>query len=104
LLDALDFYKSENEDKDFHMMHCFKNLKGCKKWDRVRCTLNDGKTSEDGPLPAAPATVGHPGGNKKAKAERNAGSSIASNDVSINMSEDFMNTNTQELYERSNAR
>jgi hypothetical protein len=72
LLDALDLYKSENEDKDFPMMHCFKNLEGCKKWDQVRHTLNDGKTGEEGPLPTASATAGRPGGNKRAKAERNA--------------------------------
>jgi hypothetical protein len=50
------------------------------------------------------ATVGRPGGNKKAKAKRNAGSSIASTDVSRNMFVYSMNENTKEIYERSNAR
>jgi hypothetical protein len=54
LLDALKFYKAENKDKEFKMMHCFQKLEGCKKWDRVRLTLNDGKTGKEGPIPAAP--------------------------------------------------
>jgi hypothetical protein len=105
LLDALELYKTENEDKDFTLMHCFKKLEGCKKWDRVRRTLNDGKTGgEEGPLPFLAASVGRPIGNKKAKAERNAGSSIAEIDVSINMFVDSMNANTKELHERSETR
>jgi hypothetical protein len=52
----------------------------------------------------APATAGRPIGTKKAKAERNAGSSAAGFDVSINMFVDSMNANTQELYDRSDAR
>jgi hypothetical protein len=95
LLDALAFYKAENEDKYFTMMHCFKKLEGCKKWDRVWRTLNDGKTGgEEGPLPSAAASAGRPNGNNKAKAERNAGSSIADIDASINMFVDSMNANT----------
>jgi hypothetical protein len=39
-----------------------------------------------------------------AKAERNAGSSTVGFDVSINMFVDSMNTNTKELYDRSDAR
>jgi hypothetical protein len=53
--------------------------------------------SEEGPLPAALAAAGRPGGTKKAKAERNAGSSIAGIDVSITMFVDYMNANTKEL-------
>jgi hypothetical protein len=85
LLDALDLYKFENVDKDFPMKHCFKKLEGCKKWDRVRLTLNDGKTGEEGPLPTTLTAVGHLGGTKKANAERNAGTSNSGFDVSINM-------------------
>jgi hypothetical protein len=48
--------------------------------------------------------VGHPIGNKKAKAKRNVGSSIADIDVSINMFVDSMNANMKKLYERSDAR
>jgi hypothetical protein len=58
LLDALNLYKAENKSKDFNMMHCFQKLEGCKKWDRVRLTLNAGKTGEEGPIPAAPSTAG----------------------------------------------
>jgi hypothetical protein len=104
LIDAIDLYKFENQDKDFPMIHCFKKLEGCKKWDRVRRTLNDGKTSEEGPAPMALAVVGRPGGNKKAKPERNADSSIAGIDVSLNMFVYSMNANKKEIYERSNAR
>jgi hypothetical protein len=50
------------------------------------------------------AVAGCLGGNKKAKAERNAGSSIDDIDVSINMFVDSMNANTKELYERSDER
>jgi hypothetical protein len=50
------------------------------------------------------AAAGRPGGNKKAKAGRNIGSSIASTDVSLNMFVYSMNKNTKEIYERSNAR
>jgi hypothetical protein len=51
-------------------MHCFKKLEGCKKWDGVQLTLNDGKISGDGegPLRSLAALVGAIG-NNKAKAE-----------------------------------
>jgi hypothetical protein len=97
-------YKAENEGKDFNMMHCFQKLKGCKKWDRVRLTLNDGKTGEEGPLATAPAVAGCPIGTKKAKAASNAGPSGTGFDVSINLFVDSMNANTKELYDRSDAR
>jgi hypothetical protein len=71
LLDALELYKTENEDKDFTVIHCLKKLKGFKKWDRFKRTLNDGKTGgEEGPLPSTAASVGRLVGNKKTKAER----------------------------------
>jgi hypothetical protein len=54
------------------MMHCFKNLESCKKSDLVQRTLNDGKTGEEGPLPTVSVAAGCLGGNKRAKAERNA--------------------------------
>jgi hypothetical protein len=104
LLDALNLYKAENEDKDFAMMHCFQKLEGCKEWDRVRLTLNDGKTGEKGPLPAAPTAPRCPTGTKKAKSERNVGSFVAGFDVSINLFVDSMSPNTKELYDRSDAR
>jgi hypothetical protein len=95
-------YKAENEGKEFNMMHCFQKLEGCKKWDRVRLTLNDGKTGEEGPLAAAPTAARRPTGTKKAKAERNAGG--ADFDVYVNLFLDSMNANTKELYDRSDAR
>jgi hypothetical protein len=104
LLDALNLYKAENEDKDFTMMHCFQKIEGCKKWDQVRHTLNDGKTGEEGPLPTAPAAVRRPTGTKKAKAVRNADSSVAGFEVPVNLFVDSMNANTKELYDRSDAR
>jgi hypothetical protein len=48
--------------------------------------------------------VGRPTGTKKAKAERNTGSSVASFDVSINMFVDSMNADTKELHDRFDAR
>jgi hypothetical protein len=104
LLDALNLYKAEHEGKDFNLMHCFQKLKGCKKWDRVRLTLNDGKTGEEGPILAAPAAAGCPTGTKKAKAERNASSSNADFDVSVNLFVDSMNANSKELCDRFDAR
>jgi hypothetical protein len=86
------------------MMHCFQKLKGCRKWDRVRLTLNDGKTGEKEPIPAGPAVAGCPTRTKKAKAERNADSSGTGFDVSINLFVDSMNANSWELYDRSGAR
>jgi hypothetical protein len=94
LLDALNLYKAENEGKDFNMMHCFQKIEGCKKWDRVRLTLNDGKTGEEGPISVAPVAAGFPTGTKKAKVERNAISSGAGFDVSVNLFVDSMNANT----------
>jgi hypothetical protein len=40
-------------------MHCFKKLEGCKKWDRVRLTLNDGKTGEEGLIPMTSTFMNH---------------------------------------------
>ena len=39
-------YKADNRDKSFTMMHCFKKLQGCKKWDKVRDCLNEGKAGD----------------------------------------------------------
>jgi hypothetical protein len=97
-------YKVENKGKDFNMMHYFQKLEGCKKWDRVRLTLNEGKKGEEGPILVAPATAGRPTGSKKAKAERNVGSFGAGFDVSINLFVNSMNAYSKELYDRSNAR
>jgi hypothetical protein len=104
LLDALNLYKLKNEGKDFIMMYCFQKLEGCKKWDRVRLTLNEGKTGEEGPISVAPAAAGRPTETKKAMAERNADSSGGGFDVSVNLFVDSINTNSKELYDRSNAR
>jgi hypothetical protein len=48
--------------------------------------------------------AGHPTRTKKAKAERNVGSSGAGFDVYVNLFVDSMNANSKELYDRSNAR
>jgi hypothetical protein len=85
------------------MMHCFQKLEGCKKWDRVRLTLNDGKTGEEGQIPTALAAAGCPTETKKANTERKAGLSGAGFDVSVNLFVDSMNANTKELYDRSDA-
>jgi hypothetical protein len=45
MFDVLKAYKEDNEDKEFVFMHCFQNIQGVKKWDKVR--LSD---VEDGPL------------------------------------------------------
>jgi hypothetical protein len=86
------------------MMHCFQKLEGCKKWDRVRLTLNDGKTGEEGAIPAAPSAAGCPTGTKKAKAERNAGSFGGGFEAGIGLFVNSMNTNSKDLYDRSDAR
>jgi hypothetical protein len=104
LLDALKLYKAENEGKEFNMMHCFQKLEGCKKWDRVRLTLNDGKTGEEGPIPVAPSAMGRPTGTKKAKAERNVGSSGGGFEVGFKLFVDSMNANSKKLYDMSDAR
>jgi hypothetical protein len=85
------------------MIHCFQRLEGCRKWDRVRLTLNDGKTGEEGLIPAAATVAECPTGTKKAKAKRNT-SSGAGFDVSVNLFVDSMNANSKELYDRSDAR
>jgi hypothetical protein len=51
LFEVLKIYKAKNEDKDFFFMRCFKKLEGCKKWDDIWQTLNDGKTVGDGEGP-----------------------------------------------------
>jgi hypothetical protein len=86
------------------MMHCFQKLEGLKKWDRVRLTLNDGKTGEEGPIPVAPSTAGCPTGTNKAKAERNVGSSGGGFEAGVGLFVDSMNANSKELYDRSDAR
>jgi hypothetical protein len=83
LFDALKMYKNQNEDKDFPFMHCFNRLQGCKKWDAIRHTLNKDGLWEDGPVNPAGASTGHPIGNKKAKADRNAAPVLAAMDASI---------------------
>jgi hypothetical protein len=97
-------YKAENKGKEFNMMHCFQKLQGCNKWDRVRRTLNEGKTGEEGTIPAAPSAVGRPTGTKKAKADRNAGSFGGGFEAGISLFVDSMNANSKELYDRSDAR
>jgi hypothetical protein len=60
MIDALKMYKSQNEDKDFLFMHCFKKLEGCKKWDDIRLTLNKDGIGEDGPVDPVGASTGLP--------------------------------------------
>lgn len=83
MIDALKMYKSQNEDKDFLFMHCFKNLEGCKKWDATHLTLNKDNIGEDGPVNLAGASTRCPIGNKKAKAERIAVPALAAMDASL---------------------
>jgi hypothetical protein len=66
LYNALKAYKTQNDDKDFAFMHCFKKLEGCKKWNEVRLTLKEAGDIE-GLTPPMVASVGHPTGHKKAK-------------------------------------
>ena len=84
MFDALALYKSENGDKDFLFMHCFKKLEGCKKWDAIRLTINgkDG-VREDGPVTPAAVSSGRPIGNKKAKVGRNGVPALAAINASI---------------------
>jgi hypothetical protein len=79
-------------------------LRVARKWDRVRLALNDGKTGEEGPIPVAPSTTGRPIGTKKAKAERNVGSSSGGFEAGVGLFVDSMNANSKELYDRSDAR
>ncbi|KAK1630431.1 hypothetical protein QYE76_004746 [Lolium multiflorum] len=81
MLDALDMYKNQHEDKDVSFMHCYNKLQGCKKWNDLLHTLM--KDGEDGPVDPAGASTGWPIGNKKAKAERNAVPILAAMDASI---------------------
>jgi hypothetical protein len=104
MVDALKLYKAENEGKEFNMMHCFQKLQGCNKWDRVRHTLSNGKTGEEVPIPSAPSAAGRPTGTKKAKTERNAGSSGGGFEVGVVLFVDSMNANSKELYDRSDSR
>jgi hypothetical protein len=103
LVDALKIYKRENEGKEFTMIHYFQKLQGCNKWDRVWHTLNEGKTGEEGAIPVAPSFEGRPTGTKKAKADRNAGSSGGGFEAGVGMFVDSMNANSKELYDRSDA-
>jgi hypothetical protein len=52
----------------------------------------------------ASSATGRPTGTKKAKAERNAGSSGGGFEVGVNLFVDSMNANSKELYDRSDAR
>jgi hypothetical protein len=97
-------YKRENKGKEFTMMHCFQKPQGCNKWARVRFTLNEGKTSEEGAIAAMPSSKGRPTGTKKAKVGRNVGSSGSRFEASVGMFVDSMNANSKELYDRSDAR
>jgi hypothetical protein len=97
-------YKRENEGKEFTMMHYFQKLQGYNKWDRVRRTLNEGKTGEEGATPTVPSSEGCPTRTKKAKADRNAGSFGGGFEASVGMFVDSMNANSKELYDRSDAR
>ena len=81
MLQTLDMYKHQHEDKDFPFMHCYNKLQGCKKWDDLLHTLM--KDGEDGPIDPAGASTGRPIGNKKAKAERNAAPALAAMDASL---------------------
>ncbi|KAK1617892.1 hypothetical protein QYE76_023409 [Lolium multiflorum] len=81
MLQTLEMYKHQHEDKDFPFMHCYKKLQSCKKWDDLLHTLL--KDGEDGPVDLASASTGHPIGNKKAKAERNAAPVLEAMDASI---------------------
>jgi hypothetical protein len=96
-------YKVENEGKEFNMMYCLQKLQGCNKWDRVRGILNEGKNGEEGPIPAAPSSAGRSTGTKKAKADRNAGSSGGGFEAGVGMFVDSMNANCKDLYDRSDA-
>jgi hypothetical protein len=70
LFKALKIYKSENEDKDFAFMQCIKKLEGCKKWNGVLLSLNDGKIGGDGEgLLRSLVALVDAIGNNKAKAE-----------------------------------
>jgi hypothetical protein len=97
-------YKRENKGKKFTMMHCFQKLQGCNKWARVWCTLNEGKTGEEGAILVAPSSEGRPTGTKKAKMDRNAGSSDDGFEAGVGMFLDSMNDNSKDLYDRSDAR
>jgi hypothetical protein len=97
-------YKRENEGKEFTMMHCFQILQDCNKWARVRRTLNEGKAGEEGAIPAAPSSEGQPTGTKKAKADRNVGSSGDGFESGVGIFVDSMNANSKEIYDRHDAR
>jgi hypothetical protein len=58
LYNALKVYKTQNDDKDFAFMHCFKKFEGCKKWNEVRLTLNEADDIE-GLTPPMVASAGH---------------------------------------------
>ena len=96
MFDALAMYKADNKDKDFTMMHFFKKLQGCKKWDKVWFYLNNG-WGEDGPPPPSNASAGRPIGNKKAKSEIAGEAVAAGRDASI---EKMINTFTADNKER----
>jgi hypothetical protein len=82
-------------------MHCFKKLKGCKKWDEVQLTLKEADDGE-GPTHNTVASVGCPHGQKKARSEKLAASSATSGiDASITKMVESMTKNSKESHERS---
>nr|XP_051210978.1 uncharacterized protein LOC127328417 [Lolium perenne] len=56
MLQTLEMYKHQHEDKDFPFMHCYNKLQGCEKWDGLLHTLL--KDGEDGPVDPAGAYAG----------------------------------------------
>jgi hypothetical protein len=52
----------------------------------------------------APSSEGRPTGTKKAKVDRNAGSSDGGFEAGVGIFVDSMNANSKELYDRSDAR
>ena len=97
-------YKADHKDKSFTMMHCFKKLQGCKKWDKVRDCLNEGKAGdEDGPVAPPASSADHPIGNKKTKAEKYLSSITGGLDPSLEKMIDTFSANNKERDERSHA-
>jgi hypothetical protein len=101
MLDALNMYKNQNEDKDFPFIHCFKKLQGCQKWGAIRHTLNKEGVEEDGPVDPAGASNGRPIGNKKAKIERNAAPTLAAMDASLEKMISSFSTENKEAADRA---
>jgi hypothetical protein len=99
MLQALDMYKHQHEDKDFPFMHCYNKLQGCKKWDDLLHTLmKDGK---DGPVDPVGASTRRPIGNKKAKAERNVAPLLAVVDASLEKMINSFSVENKEALDRA---